>query len=113
MDGLKLLTAYIMTEPLASNVRSVNTASEVNHTFSYYAQYSARYRPIAKGVSDPPHPRQSKALSVNTLFGLYCGFIVIHKAVINTCCVTCNFKLSYIIVMIVFTEHRAIQNKNI
>ena len=29
-------------ESLASNVRSTNTAVEVNHTFSYYAQYSAR-----------------------------------------------------------------------
>jgi len=38
--GFKLLQAYY--EPLASNDRSVNTAVEVNHTFSYYAQYSAR-----------------------------------------------------------------------
>jgi len=38
--GFKLLQAYY--EPLASNVRSANTAGEVDHTFSYYAQYSAR-----------------------------------------------------------------------
>ena len=35
--GLKPLQAYNY-EPLASNVRSVNT---LNHAFSYYAQYSA------------------------------------------------------------------------
>ena len=34
--------AGLYYEPLASNVRSANTAIQVNHTFSYYVQYSAR-----------------------------------------------------------------------
>jgi len=32
--------AVLYYERLASNVRSVNTAGTVNHTFSHYAQYN-------------------------------------------------------------------------
>jgi len=47
IDSLGLFTVRFKPlqdyyEPLASNVRSANTAVEVNHTFSHYAQYSAR-----------------------------------------------------------------------
>jgi len=38
---LKPLQAYNY-ELLASNVRSVDTAGAVSHTFSYHAQYSAQ-----------------------------------------------------------------------
>jgi len=37
-----LTILYIITEPSHTNVRSANTAGTVNHTFSHYAQYSAR-----------------------------------------------------------------------
>jgi len=46
IDSLGLFTVLFKTlqsyERLASNVRSANTAGTVNHTFSHYAQYSAR-----------------------------------------------------------------------
>ena len=78
-------------------------------------------RPVAKrgsgGSRDPP--RQSKALLTHC-FGYTVGLTFqspksysyikqyIHIAPMHNLA-TCNLKLSYLIVMIVFTEHRAIQ----
>ena len=43
--GFKTLQSYIKSV-WHQNVRSANTAGTVNHTFSHYAQYSARESPL-------------------------------------------------------------------
>jgi len=70
-------------------------------------------RSVAKGGYGGS--RDPQAMLLTHFFGYTVGLTfqspksVIHKAVYKHC-VTCNFKLSYLIVMIVFTEHRAISS---